>query len=165
MTRPDRPPGGRRRRLWAALVSFGLALAAALTLVATRVPAVPNGLGLLPSTVSQLQASGVTLETPQGVSNISVRQAVELAAGSQAGTEVDSAVLATVIGPRRYGLEAPGRLCWVIFLHPGAAAQEQLDAPGTIELDAVVVDARTGSVIQGFVTFQSGTPGTRVGSE
>jgi hypothetical protein len=34
-----------------------------------------------------------------------------------------------------------------------------------VEFDAVLVNAHSGSVIAGFISFRSSTPGSRVGSE
>lgn len=133
--------------------------------MATRSAPEPNGLGLLPATVSQLAVSGVTLEQPSGDAGISADQAVAEAEKGQSGAEVRSTVLAQVLGPRRFGLQSPGQLCWVVFFNPSSAANDEIGAPGSVELDAVVVNARTGIVVQGFVAFQSETRGSDVGLE
>jgi hypothetical protein len=53
----------------------------------------------------------------------------------------------------------------VVFLNPGSDALGNAAAPGQIQLDAVLVDAQTGAVIEGFISFRSTTPKSEVGTE
>jgi hypothetical protein len=73
--------------------------------------------------------------------------------------------LATAVGTGGSAIHPPGKLCWVVFLNPGSNAEGNAPAPGEIELDVVLVGARSGAVIEGFIAFRSSTPQSEVGSE
>jgi hypothetical protein len=53
----------------------------------------------------------------------------------------------------------------VVFLNPGSQVLGNLQAPSDVDLDAVLVDARSGAVIEGFLSFDSSSRGLQVGSE
>jgi len=141
-------------------------LLAALSLAATRPPESANGLGILPSTQSILEQSGVTLRTPQHRSaRVSVAQAESAATAGQSGALVDQVLLAVAVGSPGSPISPPGKLCWVVFLNPTAEQATNPPAPGAIHMDTVLVDAHTGTVIEGFISFGSSTPNSKVGSE
>ncbi len=157
--------GFARRRFRALAAALALGLVAALTLVATQVAPAPNGLGILPSVQTILERSGVTLQFPKGAAAIRKRQAVAAATQHQSQAQVERAFLATAVGAGGSPISPPGRLCWVVFLNPGSDALGNAAAPGQIQLDAVLVDAQTGAVIEGFISFRSTTPKSAVGTE
>jgi hypothetical protein len=159
-------PGGPARRRWRpfALVLV-LALVAAVTLVTTHVTPVPNGLGVLPSEETIMANSGLTLQTPHGKAAIARSSAVAAATKSQPQAELEKAVLATVVGADGSGLSPPGKLCWIVFLNPSSNTVGDAEVPGQIDLDAVLVNARSGAVIEGFISFRGTTPHSEVGSE
>jgi hypothetical protein len=140
-------------------------LVAALSLAATRPPESANGLGILPRTQSLLEQSGVTLRTPQRSAHVSAARAESAATAGQSGALVDQVLLAVAIGSQGSAISPPGKLCWVVFLNPAAAEATNPPAPGAIRLDTVLVDAHTGTVIEGFISFGSSTPNSKVGSE
>jgi hypothetical protein len=158
-----------RPRSWWRLRAIGAALivglVAALTLSATHAPESANGLGILPTTQFLLEQSGVTLQTPDRPANISLAQAESAATQGQSGALVNKVLLAVAVGSRGSVISPPGRLCWVVFLNPAAEEETNPPAPGAIRLDAVLVDAQTGAVIEGFIDFGSSTPNSKVGSE
>jgi hypothetical protein len=147
------------------VLALALGLVGTLALLALPAPPAPNGLGILPSALTSLQASGLTLATPTGPAGITARRAAAAASSTQSGSAVESEALATVIGPGRDRLGPPGQLCWVVFLNPGSGGATNLEEQGDVEFDAVLVNAHSGSVIAGFISFRSSTPGSRVGSE
>lgn len=138
---------------------------AALSLAATRTPETANGLGILPSTQALLEQSGITLQTPKRPANISAAQAESAATKGQSGVLVNQVLLAVAVGTRGSAISPPGRLCWVVFLNPAAEEETNPPAPGAIRLDTVLVDAQTGAVIEGFISFGGSTPNSKVGSE
>jgi hypothetical protein len=138
---------------------------AALSLAATHAPETVNGLGILPSTQTLLEQSGVTLQTPNRPANISAAQAESAATKGQSGALVDQVLLAVAVGSPGSRISPPGRLCWVVFLNPAAAEEIDPPAPGAIRLDTVLVDAQTGAVIEGFISFGGTTPNSKVGNE
>jgi hypothetical protein len=158
-----RPPAWWRLRALAAALVVGVV--AALSLTATHTPESANGLGILPSTQTLLEQSGVTLQTPNRPANISAAQAESAATAGQSGALVDQVLLAVAVGSPGSAISPPGRLCWVIFLNPAAAQEISPPAPGAIRLDTVLVDAQTGAVIEGFINFGSSTPNSKVGNE
>ena len=152
----------RLRAIAAALV---VGVVATLSLTATHTPESVNGLGILPSTQSLLEQSGVTLQTPSQPANISEAEAESAATKGQSGALVEQALLAVAVGSRGSANSPPGRLCWVVFLNPAAAEAINPPVPGAIRLDTVLVDAQSGAVIEGFVNFGSSTPNSKVGNE
>ncbi|MGH7642699.1 MAG: hypothetical protein ACRENX_06750 [Candidatus Dormibacteria bacterium] len=163
----DRPArGGAIERLWRAFaLTLLLALIGGVTLVATHVTPIPNGLGVLPGDESILAQSGLTLQTPDGKAAIGAGAAVSAATKNQPQAELDKVFLATVLGPGGSALPSSGRLCWIVFLNPGTDEVGDAPVPGQIDLDAVLVDARSGAVIEGLVSFRGTTADSQVGTE
>lgn len=158
--------GETARRRWRAFaLVLLLALVGAVTLVATQVTPIPNGLGVLPSAETILAQSGLTLQIPQGKAAIGSRAAVAAATKTQPQAALDKVFLATVVGAGGSAVAPPGRLCWIVFLIPGSAGVGNSAVPGQIDLDAVLVDAQSGAVIEGFVSFRGTTPQSQVGTE
>ena len=147
------------------MVVLVLALAGAITLMAVQVTPDPNGLGVLPGQEVIMEHSGVTLETPVGKPAIGAQKAAAAATKSQPQAQVDQVFLATTVGEAGSQISPPGRLCWVVFLNPGSNPAGAAQVPGQIELDAVLVDARSGAVIEGFISFHGTTPNSQVGTE
>ncbi|MGC1406525.1 MAG: hypothetical protein WA938_07280 [Candidatus Dormiibacterota bacterium] len=163
-TNPSPHPRSRwRLRTLAGALLVGLV--AALSLATTRPPESANGLGILPRTQSLLEQSGVTLHTPHRSAHVSAAQAESAATAGQSGALVDQVLLAVAVGSRGSAISPPGKLCWVVFLNPAAAEATNPPAPGVIHMDTVLVDAHTGTVIEGFISFGSTTPNSKVGSE
>ena len=146
-------------------LSLALGLVGALTLLATHVAPQTNGLGLLPSQQSVLEQSGVTLQAPQGRAAIGAGKAVAAALAHQPLSRPITAILATAVGAGGSPISPPGRLCWVILLSPGGGSVGGAQVPGQIRLDAVLVDARSGAVIEGFISFRGPAAGSVIGSE
>ena len=144
---------------------MGLGLVAAITLVATHSPPTPNGLGILPGTQTLLERSGVTLQSPTRAAVISSKRAVAAATAAQSQSQVRQVFLAIAIGASGSVISPPGTLCWVVFLNPGPDLSGNALAPGQIQLDAELVDAQTGAVLEGFISFRSSTPNSQVGTE
>ncbi|MGH7611648.1 MAG: hypothetical protein ACREN4_06490 [Candidatus Dormibacteria bacterium] len=163
---PEPTPASWLRPLRLVAVVALLVLGGVLTLAFVTSGPERNGLGLLPSTATLMARSGVELESPQGIAEISAQEATRLAlAGQQGGSAVDQVVLATARGLPGSRLRSSGRLCWVVLLTPNPLALENAPAPGQIELDAILLDARTGGFIEGFIAFSGQTPDSRVGNE
>lgn len=142
-----------------------LGFLAVVSLDGIPVSPAPNGLGLLPSTVVLLGLSGLTLQTPVGSAATTAAKAATSATSHQPRGVVEQVVLATAVGPAGSAISSPGRLCWVVFLNPGPDSLGNLPAPGQIMMDTVLVDAHTGAVIEGFISFQGSTPNSFVGTE
>ncbi|MGC2191290.1 MAG: hypothetical protein WA751_03035 [Candidatus Dormiibacterota bacterium] len=159
---PDRPARRRWRSFALVLV---LALLAGVTLVMTHVAPSPNGLGVLPSEEAILNQSGLALETPHGTPAINAGAAVKAATKSQPESEPEKAVLATVVGGNGSAIAPPGRLCWIVFLNPGSDSTGDAPVPGQVDLDAVLVNAQSGGVIEGFISFHGTTAHSEVGTE
>lgn len=140
-----------------------MVLVAALSLATTHPPESANGLGILPSTQSMLEQSGVTLQTPHRSAHVSAAQAESAATAGQSGVLVDQVLLAVAVGSPGSAISPPGKLCWVVFLNPAGGTHPPV--PGAIHLDTVLVDAHSGTVIEGFISFGSSTPNSKVGSE
>ncbi|MGH7691614.1 MAG: hypothetical protein ACRENY_08615 [Candidatus Dormibacteria bacterium] len=136
-------------------IALILATIGVVSLLATYAAPQPNGLGVLPGERGILEQSGVTLHPPSGTAAVGAVRAVKAAIRHQTETEPIKAVLATVVGPRGSRLSPPGRLCWVVFLDPvaGTAGGQQL--PGRVSLDAVLINARSGAVLEGFIAFRT----------
>jgi hypothetical protein len=155
----------RRRKLRPFAVVVVLALVGGLTLVAINSVPSPNGLGVLPADQTILEQSGVVLQTPTGRADVQAKAAAAAAATKQPGSEPETVILANAVGTAGSRIPPPGKLCWVVFLDPGADAAGDEPAPGQIELDVELVNAHSGSVIEGFIAFHSSTPQSGVGSE
>lgn len=159
-------PDGSARRSWRPLaLVLVLALVGALTLVAVQVSPLPNALGILPNQETILTESGLTLQTASGTPTIPARTAVKTATKSQPESQAEVVFLATVVGSEGSRIAPPGRLCWIVLLSPGSEPGGDTPVPGQIDLDAVVIDARTGAVIEGFIAFHGTTPHSEVGIE
>ncbi len=159
-------PAPRVRWKWRSFaVVLVLALVGGVTLVAINSTPSPNGLGVLPTDQTILEQSGVVLQTPTGKATVKSVAAATAAASQQPGAEPESVFLATAVGTGGSAIHPPGKLCWVVFLNPGSNAEGNAPAPGEIELDVVLVGARSGAVIEGFIAFRSSTPQSEVGSE
>ena len=96
---------------------------------------------------------------------INASAAVKAATKSQPESEPEKVVLATVVGGDGSVIAPPGRLCWIVFLNPGSDSIGDAPVPGQIDLDTVLVDARSGGVIEGFISFHGTTPHSEVGTE
>lgn len=133
-------------------------------MVATTAPPQANDLGILPSTVNLLDRSGLALAGPAGAALVTRRQAL-VVAGRQGRQDVPQAVfLADVSQPAGGAVGAQPRLCWVVLLRPSPDALGNLPAPGRIDLYAVLVDAHSGSFLEGVIAFR-GASHSGVGSE
>lgn len=159
------PDGPARRRLRPFALVLVLGLIGAITLVATQVTPAPNGLGLLPGDQAILEHSGVTLQFPTGKPTVSRGKAVAAAIKGQPQAQPLHIVLVTAVGVGGSAISPPGRLCWVVILNTDLNSVVGSEVPGQIQLDAVLVDARTGAVIEGFISFHGTTPHSQVGTE
>ncbi len=158
--------GGSGRWRWRSLaVVLVLGLVGAVTLVAARTTPIANGLGVLPDEEMVLNQSGLALETPQGAPAIEAHAAAQAATKQQSQAEVLSVVLATVVGAKGSAISPQGRLCWIVFLKPANDDVGNSQVPGQIQVDAVLVDAQSGAVIESFVSFSGTTSQSGVGSE
>jgi hypothetical protein len=140
-----------------------LVAVAVLSLLAVAAPPLPNGLGLLPSTVALVQRSGVTLNDPSASPAVSVTQAVKVARGQGSQDAVEAAILADVSGANGSSLGGTERLCWVVLLQANPDGGGNLPVPGEIDLYMVLVNAHTGRFLDGVIAFH-GPPLTGVGS-
>lgn len=146
-----------------ALFALVVVLVAVLSLMAMAQAPQPNGLGLLPNTVSLLQGTGLTLNQPAGAPAVSQRQAAAVAQRQGGQDTVQQVLLAQVSAAGRQ-LGGRSRLCWVVLLRANPDLAGNLPAPGQIDLYLVVVDAHTGRFLEGVIAFH-GAPHTGVGSE
>ncbi|MGH7759670.1 MAG: hypothetical protein ACREN7_10195, partial [Candidatus Dormibacteria bacterium] len=122
-----------------------------------------NGLGVLPQERAILGRSGVVLESPNTRPRVSARSAARVAVGRQTYLPLKE-VLATAVGPAGSRLGTGGRLCWVVFMDPGSVSSNGEPPPGQVTLAAVLVDASTGRVIEGFISFRTETGFAQAGS-
>jgi hypothetical protein len=145
---------------------FGVVLvgAAVLTLQAVATPPLPNGLGLLPSTVVLVQRSGVTLTEPTATPLVTRSQAVTVARGQGSQDGVEQVILADVNGVPGSAVGSQRQLCWVILLQANPDESGNLPVPGYIDLYMVLVDAHSGRFLDGVIAFHGGAE-TGVGSE
>ncbi|HUY54440.1 MAG TPA: hypothetical protein VMV23_04715 [Candidatus Nanopelagicaceae bacterium] len=165
---PGKSPsqGGTARRRWRPLaLGLVLVLLGGVTLVAMQVTPIPNGIGVLPGQETILNQSGLTLQTPVGKPGTDTETAVRAATKAQPQSSVKEVVLATVVGGDGTAIGPPGRLCWIVFLNPSSDSVGDAPVPGQIDLDAVLVDAHSGAVIEGFISFRGTTPHSEVGAE
>ncbi|MGA7362478.1 MAG: hypothetical protein WCB86_07810 [Candidatus Dormiibacterota bacterium] len=166
MPEKNQGQGETTRRWWRSLgLVLVLALVGGATLVAIHVTPIPNGLGVLPGEETILNQSGLTLQTPVGKPGTDTEAAVRAATKAQPQSSVQEVVLATVVGAEGTAIGPPGRLCWIVFLSPSSDSIGDAPVPGQIDLDAVLVDAHSGAVIEGFISFHGTTPNSDVGTE
>ncbi|MGA9775579.1 MAG: hypothetical protein WBU92_06610 [Candidatus Dormiibacterota bacterium] len=156
--------GSRSPRLLVGLLMLALIGVVALTVMAPTAAPEPNGLGVLPTTVTLLQRSGIAISGPSGAAAVSQRQAMAVAR-RQGGQDIpQSAFLAEASQPAGGILGTRPRLCWVVLLEAAPDHLGNLPAPGQISLYAVLVDARNGRFLEGVIAFQ-GPAHSGVGSE
>lgn len=131
-----------------------LGLLGALSLLALSPPPQPDGLGLLPQTVTLIGRSGVFLSDPRARPLISQARALSVAMGQGRQDYVQQAVLADAQSLAGGPLSARPTLCWVVLLQANPDQNGNLPAPGQISLYLVLVNARTGRFIEGVIAFQ-----------
>ncbi|HUY54022.1 MAG TPA: hypothetical protein VMV23_02560 [Candidatus Nanopelagicaceae bacterium] len=151
----DHAPTTRRRpALAGALFALVLGCLGAVSLLALSPPSQPDGLGLLPQTVTLVGRSGVMLSDPLAPPLISQAKAIAVAMGQGRQDYVQQAVLANARSLVGGPLGRHTTLCWVVLLQANPDQSGNLPAPGQINLYLVLVNARTGRFIEGVIAFQ-----------
>ncbi len=154
----------RRRALAGSLFALALGCLGVLSLLAGSAPSQPDGLGLLPQTVTLVGRSGVVLSDPGSRPTISQAKAISVAMGQGRQDYIQQAVLADARDLAGGPLGTRPTLCWVVLLQANPDRNGNLPAPGQIDLYLVLVNARTGRFIEGVIAFH-GQAQTGVGAE
>ncbi|NNM97156.1 MAG: hypothetical protein HKL89_06080 [Candidatus Dormibacteraeota bacterium] len=151
----DHAPTPRRRpALAGALFALVLGCLGALSLLSLSPPSQPDGLGLLPQTVTLVGRSGVMLSDPGGRPLISQAEAISVAMRQGRQDYVQQAVLVNAQSLAGGALGRNPTLCWLVLLQANPDRNGNLPAPGQISLYLVLVNARTGRFIEGVIAFQ-----------